>query len=102
MKSTNPEHPSKDLPPDPALFTRSRSTRNDLFRELDYLVEDLGVGDALLRRDVRRRVTRIRALAATLIPKEPVPFRCGCGIAFRGRAGLVEHLELLGHKEASE
>lgn len=101
MKSTNPEHPGYDLPPDTALFHRSRVTRNDLFRELDYLVEDLGMADALLRREVRRRVTRIRALASTLIPKEPDPHVCGCGIRFRSRASLNDHLALLGHKEAA-
>jgi hypothetical protein len=61
----------------PAEFTsKATCSREDLFRELDFLVQDLSDGDELLRSQVRRRVTRIRALASTLIPKPPV-FVCG-------------------------
>lgn len=90
--------------PPPEFMSRATCRREDLFRELDFLVADLGEADQLLNSGVRRRVTRIRALASSLIPKPPDPFRCGnCpGIGFRSRDALVEHLELLGHKEAHQ
>lgn len=103
MKSTGTERDwlrAAEVPP-PEFTAKGTCGRDDLFRELDYLVADLGAADKLLDSRVRRRVTRIRALASTLIPKPPTPFRCAdCrGLEFKSRSALITHLELLGHKE---
>jgi hypothetical protein len=86
----------------PAEFTsRSTCSREDLFRELDFLVQDLGMADKLLNSAVRRRVTRIRALASTLIPKQS-RLVCGyeyadgvCGIEFASEWARAAHQELI-------
>lgn len=103
MKSTGTERDwlrAAEIPP-PEFTSRSTCNREDLFRELDFLVEDLTKADEMLRCNVRRRVTRIRALASTLIPKPP-RLVCGfeyqdfaCGITFSTEAARREHQELV-------
>lgn len=105
MKSTGTERDwlrAADVPP-PEFTSRATCSREDLFRELDFLIADLGEADKLLDSRVRRRVTRIRALASTLIPKPAAGFRCATcrTLEFKTRDALLTHLELLGHKEAA-
>lgn len=96
---------SASVPP-PEFTSKATCTREDLFRELDFLVEDLTRADELLRTNVRRRVTRIRALASTLVPKQ-AKLVCGyaymdgprvkhvCGQQFTSESARAAHRELI-------
>jgi hypothetical protein len=78
-----------------------KATREDLFNATDLLTQTLGQRDALLDSAVRMRITEIRSLAATLIPK-PERFKCDyiyehegrqivCGIAHGSTDALATH-----------
>ena len=77
-------------------------TREDLFNAIDLLGKQLAEKDALMDSAIRARLTEIRSLAATLVPKRPalvcgysVP-GCGnvkCQIRCGSESSMAEHRE---------
>lgn len=72
-------------------------TREDLFNAIDLLGRQIHQADHILNPAIRARLTEIRSLAATLIPKKS-DYVCGhdygsmkCRIHCHSEAALAEH-----------
>lgn len=66
----------------PPAWTTSRGkvTREDLFNEIDILRARVAEKDGMLDSGIRASLTRVRSLAATLVPASP---RFVCGFVYR-------------------
>ncbi len=97
-----------EIPP-PEFTSKGSCSRTDLLRELDFLVKDIGTADRLLDSRVRRRVTRIRSLVATLVPKPSPEHVCDhfytddvwCQLSFKSLDALNEHRRVVHHEGAA-
>ena len=79
----------------------SRVTREDLFNAIDLLGKQIAQRDLHMDSGIRARLTEIRSLAATLIPKNDLAYVCDhdygnkirCQIRCESLASLAEHRE---------
>lgn len=80
-------------------------TRDDLFREIDYVRRYLVERDLLFDSALLLRFTRMRAIAATLLPERIEWIGCGyggCRIRFRSEGDRREHRRVVHWLEDEE
>ena len=69
------------------------ATREDAFNALDTLRDLLVESDEIMRSEILKALTNLRAIIATLVPAPPPPFPCPhCGLSLRSEQRRSEHL----------
>lgn len=76
-------------------MSRERLARKDVWETVDWLEQQLVESDLILCSDVRRRFVNLRAMLATLLPKDRQRYDCpqsGCARVFYSSHALAEHV----------
>lgn len=81
--------------PDPYTLRADQLRRKDVWQQIDRLEASLVEGDAVWDSAIRKDMTNLRAMLATLLPEDPPQIKCAapwCRIRFTSVRAQEEHV----------